>query len=108
MHTPFAEPPLGARKYNWKNTNGDGTNGDGTFSDLWSQRAHTKKLLLSRYGPDEPKTKKVPSPFVPSPFVSFRTSARLSSSFLGNGTFVCSMGLRFLGAFLENGKNTTG
>jgi hypothetical protein len=55
----------------WKNTNGDGTNGDGTSSDLRSQRAHSKKLLLSRHGPDEPKTKKVTSPFVPSPFVSF-------------------------------------
>ena len=55
----------------WKNTNGDGTNGDGTFSDFWSRGAHSKKLLLSRYGPDEPKTKKGPSPFVPSPFVSF-------------------------------------
>ena len=44
----------------WKSTNGDGT-----FPDLRSQRAHSEKLLLSRYGPDEPKTKRVPSPFVP-------------------------------------------
>ena len=69
LHEPERHKEHGMLITYWKNTNGDGTNGDGTFSDLRSQRAHSKMLLLSRYGPDEPKTKKVLSPFVPSPFV---------------------------------------